>query len=473
MPPRTEDAPSDRMPAPPALEDGLPPAQRRLAVLSIMLVLAQSVLLAAQVNVALPGIARDLAVDPAATVWIVNTYQLTVVATMLPFAALGDRIGHRRVFLVGTAVFGLASAACAMAPSLPLLIAARFVQGLGGAATMSVQPALVRFSFPHSQLGRAIGYTAMVVAVSTAVGPSAAAAVLAVASWPWMFLVNLPLALIGLALGAPTLPGDEATRSAAGGRFDAVAAALNAAAFSLVFIGLYGLAARPVLGVAVLCGGIAAGVALVRRESGAPAPLLPLDLLRIRVIGLAVVGSVCNFTAQMTAFVALPFLLEHDLGRDQVETGLLITPWAVAVALVAPIAGRLSDRFSTATLCAIGGVLTATGLALLAAMPLAGGIVGFAAMVALAGLGFGLFQTPNNRAMLGAAPRARSGGAGGLQGTARLSGQTLGSTLVGLTFLAAPQNAPSAALALGACFALAGGVVSLVRRRHQRLAPPG
>lgn len=453
-----------------AQEDGLPPAQRRWAVLSVMLVLSQAVLLAAQVNVALPGIARDLAADPAATVWIVNAYQLAVVATMLPFAALGDRIGHRRVFLAGTAVFGLASAACALAPSLPLLIAARLVQGLGGAATMSVQPALLRFSYPHAQLGRAIGNTAMVVAISTAVGPSAAAAVLAVADWPWMFLVNLPLALIGLALGTPTLPRDAATRSAAGGRFDAPAAVLNAAAFGLVFVGLYALAARPLFGVVALCGGIAAGVALVRRESGSPAPLLPLDLLRVPVIGLAVAASVCNFAGQMVAFVALPFLLQHDLGRDQVETGLLITPWAIAVALMAPLAGQLSDRFSTATLCAIGGALTATGLALLAAMPHAVGIAGFAALVALAGLGFGLFQTPNNRAMLGAAPRARSGGAGGLQGTARLSGQTLGSTVVGLTFLAAPEVAPIAALALGACFALAGGAVSLVRRL--RTDPP-
>ncbi|MBW8268860.1 MFS transporter [Caldovatus aquaticus] len=452
------------MDAPAAQEDGLPPAQRRRAVLAVMLVLAQAVLLAAQVNVALPGIARDLAADPAATVWIVNAYQLAVVATMLPFAALGDRIGHRRVFLAGTAAFGLASAACALAPSLPLLIAARFVQGLGGAATMSVQPALLRFSYPHAQLGRAIGNTAMVVAISTAVGPSAAAALLAVADWPWMFLVNLPLALLGLALGAPALPRDAATRSAADGRFDALAALLNAAAFGLVFVGLYALAARPVLGVVALCGGLAAGAALVRRESGAPAPLLPLDLLRVPAIGLAVAASVCNFAGQMTAFVALPFLLQHDLGRDQVETGLLITPWAVAVALVAPLAGRLSDRFSTATLCAIGGALTATGLALLAALPHAAGTAGFVALLALAGLGFGLFQTPNNRAMLGAAPRARSGGAGGLQGTARLSGQTLGSTVVGLTFLAVPQAAPATALALGACFALAGGAVSLGRR---------
>lgn len=456
------------MHAPAAHEDGLPPAQRRRAVASVLLVIGISVLLAAQVNVALPGIARDLAAEPATAVWIVNAYQLAVVATLLPFAALGDRVGHRRVFLAGTAVFGLASAACALAPSLPVLIAARLAQGLGGAAAMSVQPALLRFSYPHAQLGRAIGNTAMVVAISTAAGPSVAAAVLAVADWPWMFAANLPLALLGLALAAPSLPRDAATRSALGGRFDALAAALNAAAFGLVFVGLYGLAARPVLGLLALCGGIAAGVALVRREHGAPAPLLPLDLLRVRVIGLAVSASVCNFAAQMMAFIALPFLLQHDLGRDQVETGLLITPWAIAVAVMAPLAGRLSDRFSTATLCAIGGALTAVGLALLAAMPRTVGVAGFIALVALCGVGFGLFQTPNNRAMLGAAPRARSGGAGGLQGTARLSGQTLGSTLVALTFLAAPQVAPAAALAFGAAFGLAGGAVSLARRRHGR-----
>ncbi len=143
-------------------DGGLPVARRRWAVASVLLVIGMSTLLSAQVNVALPGIAQDLAAEPAAAVWIVNAYQLAVVATLLPFAALGDRFGHRRVFLAGTVVLGLSSLACAVADSLPVLVAARLVQGLGGAASMSVQPALLRFSYPHSMLGRAIGHTAMV-----------------------------------------------------------------------------------------------------------------------------------------------------------------------------------------------------------------------------------------------------------------------------------------------------------------------
>jgi MFS transporter, DHA2 family, multidrug resistance protein len=445
-------------------DDGLPPRRRRWAVASVLLAVGMSTLLAATVNVALPGMARDLGVEPAAAVWVINAYQLAVVATLLPFASLGDSIGHRRVFFGGLVVLALASAACALATSLPVLVAARLVQGIGGAAAMSVQPALMRFSYPASMLGRAIALTAMTVAVSMAAGPSVAAAVLAVAPWPWLFAVAVPAALVALAMGVPTLPRDAEAGGPARGRFDPVAAALNAAAFGLVFAGMDALADRPVLAVLALAGGFGAGFLLLRRQANATVPLLPIDLLRIPAIAVSVAASVCIFAGQMAAFIALPFLLHDVLGRNQVETGLLITPWPIAVALMAPLVGRMADRVSTALLCALGGVVMGAGLVPLAAAPEALPTAVFATTVAVSGVGFGLFQTPNNRAMLGAAPRARSGGAGGMQGTARLTGQMLGTTLMALTFRIMPEAAPVAGLVLATGFSLAAGAISLARR---------
>ena len=173
--------------------DGLPLRERRRAMLAVAVAIAMSVLVTSLANIALPTIARDLNATPAASIWVVNAYQLAVTVTLLPFASIGDIYGHRRVYIWGLAVYTAASFVCAIAPSLPVLVIGRVLQGFGGAGIMSVNGALVRFIYPRNALGKGIGFNALVVAGSSAAGPSVAAAVMSVLSWPWLFALQVQL----------------------------------------------------------------------------------------------------------------------------------------------------------------------------------------------------------------------------------------------------------------------------------------
>lgn len=434
--------------------------RRTFAVVAISAAIMMTVLDGAMLGVALPGIARDLGVTPATATWLLNAYQLTVVATLLPLASLGEIMGFRRVFLTGFGVFALGALGASQADSFGTLLACRIAQGLGSSAVMSLTGGLIRYTYPARQLGRAIGINAMVVAASGAAAPTVAAAILALGPWHWLFVANLPVALLGLLIGARTLPDPPGARRP----FDLVGAGLNILAFGLFFLGLDLLLAATPAALALMAGGIGAGVLLVRRQRVQAAPLLPLDLLRNRVVALSVAASICAFSAWYASYVALPFLLQ-GAGRSQVETGLLMTPWPLAIAVAAPLAGRLSDGVPTALLCAGGMLAMATGLVLLAVLPPGGEPWLIAAVVGLCGAGFGAFQTPNNRTMLAAAPKSRSGGAGGMQATARLLGTTFGTTTLALAFQSAGPGGPRLALSAGVGFALAAAALSLSRRR--------
>lgn len=441
--------------------DGLPVPRRYFAILAISIGITMAVLDGTVVNVALPSIARELGVSPSAAVWIVNAYQLVILATLLPIAALGERVGYRRVYQVGIVVFTLGSLACALAGSLPLLVAARVLQGLGGSAVMSMNGALVRHTYPDAMLGRGVGLNGLVVSIAAAVAPSLASAVLAVGPWPWLFAINVPFGLLNTWLALRYLPRSETSSRP----LDRLSVLLGPVMFGLFFIGADALARDGAgrLAPPALLAAVAAGAVLVRRNSGVPAPLVPIDLLRNPVFALSVGASVCAFVAFIIAFVALPFYFQSVLGRDQVETGLLMTPWPVALGLVAPLAGRLSDRMSAGLLGGFGMLLLAIGLALLGVLPPDAGALDIAWRMALCGLGFGFFQAPNNRTMLAAAPRTRSGAAGGMLATARLLGMTSGATIVALVFRFLPGSAEPVSLGLATAFALFAGIASTLR----------
>ncbi|WP_224370101.1 MFS transporter [Hyalangium versicolor] len=430
------------------------------AVAAVLAAVSLVVLDAAIVNVALPAISRSLHVTPGQSVGVVTAYQLALITALLPCAALGESIGYRRVFMAGVAIFIGASVLCALSPSLPWLLAARFVQGLGGAAVMALGVALIRQVVPRERLGTAIGWNAMVVAFSAAAGPTLGAAVLSVSSWPWLFAMNLPIGLATMA-ACRLLPSSSGTRRPV----DLVSAALNAGGFGCLVIGAEQLPSAPVMALALWISACALFAGLVRREASRGAPLIPLDLLRLQPLRVSVIASVCCFMGQAAALVSLPFYLRHALGREALETGLYMTPWPVAVMVTAPLAGRLSDQISGAWLCLTGGVLLAIGLALASIWPLHHDMTPLLPITLLCGVGFGLFQTPNNRNMYMSAPSERSGAAGGLQGTARLSGQTAGAVLMSTLFgVVSVDLAPRLGLGIGAGLALTAGLVSTLRR---------
>jgi len=442
------------------VENGIPLPQRYWAILTIALGITMAVMDSAIANVALPTIAREFHASASSSIWIVNGYQLAITISLLPLSSAGDIIGYRRIYLAGLVLFTLASLFCALSHSLSMLALARVVQGFGAAGIMSVNTALVRFIYPHRLLGRGIGINAVVVAISAAVGPTVASGILSVASWPWLFAVNVPIGIAAMIVGCCALPKTPCGKHP----FDAVSAVLSAVSFGLLIacIDAAGHGERPVLIAAEAAGLIVTGYLLVQRQAGSPAPLLPTDLLRIPMFSLSVGTSICSFAAQMLALVSLPFFLQGALGFTAVETGLLITPWPLAIAVAAPIAGRLADRYPAGLPGTAGLVVFAAGLVALALMPARAAAADIVWRMALTGLGFGLFQSPNNRAMIASAPRERSGGASGMLGTARLLGQTTGAALVALIFARSAEHGEAVSLYAGAGFALlAAGVSSL------------
>ena len=442
--------------------DGLPMPQRLGAIIAIALGVTMAVLDGMIANVALPTIADDLGTSAANSIWIVNAYQLVITMSLLSLASFGDLWSYRKVYLIGLGVFASMSVLCALSDSLLTLTIARMLQGLGAAAVMSVNGALTRLIYPSRILARGIAINTLIVAVSAAAGPTVAAGVLSIASWPWLFAINVPIGLLALIMGYRFLPANAGVREQ---RFDKLSGLLNAITFGLFFAALTGFAQGHAgwmiwLPLALT---LIVGWFFVRRQLDQPFPLLPIDLLRIPVFSLSIGTSVCSFAAQMLAMVSIPFYFQKTLGLSEIETGLLMTPWPLATMVMAPIAGRLLDRVHAGLLGGIGLAIFATGLFMLAALPQEATHLEIMLRMLLCGAGFGLFQSPNNHTILTAAPLERSGGASGMLSTARLVGQTTGAALVALSFNLFADNGTHASLIAAGSFACVAAIVSSLR----------
>lgn len=440
-------------------------AQDMRALFAIFLGVMLSALDVALINTALPAVARELNIAPALSIWIVNAYQLAVVASLLPFAALGDRIGPKKVFLGGVVIYTLASLGCVLAGSLPQLAFARALQGIGSAGVMSVNIALVRLIYPPNRLGRGVGLNALVVGLGSSLGPTVASAVLSMGNWPWLFALNLPLGVLALVMGLRYIP--KATGQ--GHPVDTVTAGLSAVTFAALIFAMTSAAQRtgwPTV-VSALALALVAGYLLLRRQSGHPAPMLPVDLFKRPLFALSAMTSACSFTVQGIAFVSLPFYLQTVLHRSAVETGLLITPWAVVVALAAPFAGRLSDKHAPGLLGGVGLAVLCLGMVSMAMLTPQASTLDIVARMMICGAGFGFFQSPNLKALMSAAPPERSSGASGIIALARLTGQTTGAALVALCFGLGAERGPLWPLGLGAGFAAVASVASFARLRFK------
>ncbi|MEN4767473.1 MFS transporter [Duffyella gerundensis] len=453
---------------PSSVSDGLPLPRRYGAIAAIALGLTMAVLDGAIANVALPTIARDLHASPAASIWIVNAYQLAIIVSLLSLSFLGDILGYRRIYQAGLVMFTFTSLFCALSDSLSMLTFARVLQGFGGAALMSVNTALIRIIYPQRQLGRGMAINSLIVAVSTAAGPTVAAAILSVASWKWLFFINVPVGFIAFWLALRFLPDN--LQKAKGQRFDIPSAVMNALTFGLLLSALSGMAQGSPLWLIVvqLLALMIIGTLFIRRQLSMEFPLLPVDLLRLPIFSLSIGTSVCSFTAQMLAMVSLPFYLQNVLGRDEVATGLLLTPWPLATMVFAPIAGRLIERYHAGLLGGIGLMMFAGGLFALALLPTLPSDLDIIWRMMLCGAGFGLFQSPNNHTIISSAPRQRSGGASGMLGTARLLGQTTGAALVAMMFNLFGDSGTHASLIAAGIFSSVAAAISLTRMSQQR-----
>ena len=428
---------------------GLYGMQRFKAMSSVILALMLSILDYSVANVALPTIATDLHSSASQAIWVINAYQLANLACLLPLAAIGARVGFGRMSQLGIVLFLVASVACAVSQNMLELTLARALQGVGSSCIMSVNIALVRFIYPHKLIGKGIALNGLFIGLGVALGPTIGSFILSVASWPWIFWVNLPLGGVAILLASKALP--KTPRSEV--KVDIFGSVLTVASFALLGIGLDSFMHGDLGWGAGLTGwSLVSWWLLLRWQKKRPEPIVPLDLLKRVPFLLACLISFCGFVASNLYIVAMPFTLTVAFHKNPATVGLLIAPWAVGVAVMSFTVGKIADRFPAALLSSIGLIVTGIGFILLCILPLDADNTAIAWRTLVAGMGFGFFQPPNNRAIMVTAPPGREGGASGMLSVARLSGQTTGALLVAGLFTLFPHPA---FICLGAAAAVA------------------
>ncbi len=402
------------------------------------------------VGLVLPVIARDLGAPLTTMAWVVLAYVLAVTGLLLAFGRLADRAGRRRVYAGGLALFLLASAGCAAAQGAAWLIAARALQGVGAAMMSANSAALLVAAFPPEERGRALGAFGAAVGSGLALGPPLGGWLVGALSWHWLFLVNLPIGALALAMLFARVPADApaAAAGARGGAAGVVSVAGWSCGLALVMLALSLAGAHessPAWVAAAAAGGALALGAFAWAERRAADPLLPWGELR-GPLGAALLLTLLGQAVSMAVGVLLPLQLEEVTGFDPARAGRWLTLPPLAALVLAPLAGRWSDRLGARPLSVVGLLLAAAGALLLAGLGVENrGLLPGALLV---GAGLGLFTAPNASAVMGAAGAASLSTAAGLQATSRNLGIAAG-TAGAASLVAAVYGAFSAAPLLG------------------------
>lgn len=398
-----------------------------LALTSFLLTLDDTAL-----SVALPAIGRDLGLGLSGLEWVVNAYTLALAALLLTGGKLSDALGSRRIFLTGLAVFTIASLAAGLAPTGLLLIAARVVQGAGAALVMPATLAIISTTFAARRRGMAIGIWAGVSAAGLAIGPLLGAALMESFGWRSIFLVNVPLGALGLAIGRAILmesrPSSRTLHLDLAGML-AWGATLFALVFALTEGMSYGWASPLVLGsFAISTVGLVVFVWLERRREE---PLLELSLFGSRNLSGANAVSLLSTAVMCSIFFFISLYLQIVRGYAAIEAGAAFLPMTLLICLVAPAAGRISDRTGRRLPAALGMVILAGGLLLLSRLGATSGLGTLLPALMLSGLGIGLTTAPVTTAALDFAPADEAGVRAGILNTSRMIGLAVGIALMG------------------------------------------
>jgi EmrB/QacA subfamily drug resistance transporter len=383
-------------------------------------------------TVSLPTITRELGTDVATVQWVVTGYLLVISSLLLTGGRLADVYGRRRMYLVGTVLFIIASTLAGLVTDVGQLIGLRIVQGIGSALVQGVGPAIVAIAFAPSERGKVLGINSTTVALAGSSGPIVGGIVADLLGWRWIFFSRVPISLVVLIATVLLLPADapaERTR-----RFDVAGAATLFLSLAALLLGLsqgrlWGWGSAPVLGLFAAAAALA--VAFVRIELRAPEPMLPLDVFRDRLFATANASSFVVFTAISHSFFLMPFFLIGGQGLSASRAGLLLVASSVMMSVSAPIAGTLSDRFGSRLLSPLGAAIAATGLLALSQLTPESGPLDVVWRSAMVGLGIGTFGAPNNNAIMGAVPRERIGLAAGTMASMRNLGNVVGVALAG------------------------------------------
>ncbi len=392
------------------------------------------------VNVTLPSILRAFRTDLATVEWVVLAYLLTITATLLTFGRLADLRGRKKVYTIGFGIFTLGSLLCGLSPSPPLLIGARVVQAVGAAMIQANGLAITSAVFPKEERGRALGINGTLVSAGITTGPAIGGLLTDAFGWRSIFLVNLPIGLLGIALALIVLQEGRISvrREAGAGGFDPLGAALVAVALVTLLLGLnqapaVGWSARPILALFATAAVAFAAFLLVERRVAAP--LLSLDLFRIRSFAAGTLAALLIFLAISANAFLLPFFLQLVLGYSPAEAGLMLIPTSLTMALIAPVSGWLSDRFGARALSSLGLGLTSAALLLIGGLGAGAHYADLLWRLVLLGLGAGIFMSPNTSAVLGSVPRAQYGVAGGFVSMVRNTGSMIGVAIAGAILL--------------------------------------
>lgn len=442
-------------------DEGLPGQARARVMIAVMMTTLMGVFDGTMINIALPSMAQAMQVPAGYAVWFANGYLLSAAMTLLIFAALAARYGTRPVFLAGLATFTLTSLGCALATTPEMLIGMRILQGIGGAATLSIAPAILRSVFPGRLLGRVLGLHALLIASSTAIAPVLGGTILDILSWQWLFAINLIPGTLALVLAGKALPG-HVTSGMAG--FDLPGAVLSATLLGSTIM-MANSFSRPH---EALCWGLLAlgsAVVFIWHIRRVRAPLLPPAIFHNGRFTLAALTSLASFISQGITFIALPFLFQTVYGYSPVVSALLFIPWPIGIVLIAPHAGRWADTFSAPLISTLGLVIFIVGLILLATLPATPAMWDICLRSLVCGIGFGCFQSPNNREMLANVSRDYASYASGILSIARTFGQCLGAAVVGILLAVMSTEAVNIALWIAVAASVASVVFSLSRLR--------
>jgi EmrB/QacA subfamily drug resistance transporter len=412
------------------------------------------------VNVALPTLVRELATDFATVQWVVLAYLLTLTTLMLGVGRLADMKGKKPIYALGFVIFTLGSVLAGFSASVQALIAFRVLQAVGAAMILALGSALVTEAFPPSERGMALGVSGSVVSIGIVLGPTLGGLLIEALSWHWIFFVNLPVGIVGTVMVLRFVP---AIQPAGEQRFDLWGALTLFLSLISMLLGLtwgqqIGFGQARILALfaasAILMG------LFVLIESRTRQPMIDLQLFRNALFSLGLVTGFLTFISIAGSIFLMPFYLENVLGYDPRQVGLLLAIVPIALGVTAPISGSLSDRFGTRPITVAGLAALALGYYALSSLDTTTSAAGYVLRFLPIGIGMGVFQSPNNSAIMGAAPRGRLGIVSGMLAITRTLGQTTGIAFLGAFWASSTFRAAGRVFAAGATQAPAAAQVA-------------
>lgn len=387
------------------------------------------------VNTILPMLRASLHTTVAGVEWVTTVYLLVVSALLLGVGRFGDLQGHKRVYVAGFFIFVIGSALCGISTSVHMLVWMRALQAVGAAMLFANSPAILTLAFPAAQRGRALGAQATFTYLGLTAGPSLGGWLATAFGWRSVFYINVPVGILGIILALRTIEDDRP--AAAGERFDFAGASIFTAGLVALLVALnrghdWGWSSAETASLLIAAAVLLA--AFIAVENRRRAPMLDLTLFRSRIFSAATVSALLNYICIYSLLFVLPFLLIQGRGLDAQQAGLVLTAQPIVMMIAAPLSGTLSDRIGSRILVTTGMAILAIGLFLIARLTPAASIGSIAGALAIVGLGVGIFVSPNNSALMGAAPRNRQGIAAGVLATARNAGMVLGVGISGAVF---------------------------------------